>query len=233
VRGVFVTGTDTGVGKTLVSCAIAAALRERGGRVGVYKPVETGCRWRDGRLVGEDVERLCAAAGGIQRASTAASFLFEMPAAPLVAAQAAGASIDPDRLVEDAARVINAHAFTLVEGAGGLRVPIARGYTFLELACALAIPAVVIVGSKLGCINHALLTLDALDSAGVTCAGFVVNHIGVASDPGLESNLEAIRGFTHTPCLGAFPSVPSRLRDDPVELAKLANTHLELSRLVP
>lgn len=228
MRGVFVTGTDTGVGKTLVGCALAAAMRERGLRVGVHKPVETGCKTRHGRPTGEDVESLRAAAGGVQSYESVTSHLFELPAAPLVAARAAKVELHPAALVAGASAAIAAHDFTIVEGAGGLLVPLAERYTFLDFARDLGEPVLVVVGSKLGCINHALLTLDALEAAGLPRAGFVMNDLGASDDPGVGANLAMIQDLSTAGCLGTFPNVPSPSRSDYRHLAALAAEHLDL-----
>lgn len=231
MRGVFVTGTDTGVGKTVVSCALAAAFRARGRRVGVYKPVETGCRRDRGRLLGEDAGRLRAAAGDCQPLESVTGALFELPAAPWVAATAEGLSVDPASLVHEARGILAAHDFTVIEGAGGLLVPIAPSFTYRELARELALPVVVVVGSRLGCINHALLTLETIKRAGLDCAGFVMNRIEGEADPGVESNLEAIRSFSDASCLGVFPTVEAERRGDYRHLAELAERSLDLARL--
>jgi len=185
----LITGTDTGAGKTLVGCALVAALRARGLRVSVYKPVETGCAEVAGQLVGEDCVRLAGAAGDVGRAPEVASYRFALPAAPLVAAEAAGNTIDPQRLVADFARLLDGGTnVVIVEGAGGLMVPIADGFTYLDLARRLDLPILCVVGSRLGCINHALLTLRAIETAGLRSAGYVVNCM----DPG-EQALAAAR----------------------------------------
>ena len=221
VRGVFVTGTDTSVGKTLVASAIAAWLTARGRRVGVYKPVETGCENRGGERVGSDCEQLRSAAGGRQGRSSVASYLLALPAAPLVAAAAEGVTIDVERLVHDFQSVASAHDFTLVEGAGGLMVPIREGVTYLDLVRRLALPVLVVVGSRLGCINHALLTLGALETAGVGCCGFIVNCLDAATDgPASPSrNRAAITAFARVHDLGIFPYLPAAERSDAAHLA--------------
>lgn len=210
IRGVFVTGTDTGVGKTEVSCAIARALTARGLVVDVYKPAETGCATRDGVLVGEDCQRLAAAAGGRQSPAEVASYLFELPAAPLVAAEAEGRTIDRARLREDYEHIAAESDFVLVEGAGGLLVPIDEGLTYAELADNFALPVLLVVGSRLGCINHALLTLEVLHARRIPVAGFVVNCMtdGDAAAEEARMHERTIARFSDVASLGVFAFLP-------------------------
>ena len=230
----FVTGTDTGVGKTLVASAIVAWLRSRGRSVGVYKPVETGCRRVGEELAGEDVDKLLAAGGSGQQRATASSYLFELPAAPLVAAEAAGQRIDPDRLAADLDQVARRFDRVVVEGAGGLLVPIADGYTYLDLAKRLDLSVLVVVGSQLGCINHALLTLGTLEAAGVSVHGYIVNTLTAESAAGSTAaeNRRAIGRFTKANDLGVFPFITEGERGDPNRLAALAHEHLDLTSLL-
>ena len=160
-RGIFLTGTDTGAGKTLVSVAILGALARRGLRVAAFKPVETGCRNENGRLAGEDCERLAAATG--QTAGDVAAYLFAEPAAPLVAAEAEGAAVDRTVLLEHFVAIAAEADFVLVESAGGLMVPLADGYTTRDLALELGLPAVCVVASRLGCLDELLSNLDTLE----------------------------------------------------------------------
>jgi len=212
MRGLFVTGTDTGVGKTHVSCALLRALARRGEYVAVYKPVETGCE-RDARsaLQGPDCARLLDAAASGQSLERVATALYATPAAPLVAAQVEGERIDPEALVRDARALERDWGAVLVEGAGGLLVPIAEGYTFADLAGALDLPVLVVVGSKLGCLNHTLLTLSELERRGLRCAGYVLNEVG-PPDPELAHAVATHRAtlarFARAPERGCLPHLP-------------------------
>jgi len=231
-RGIFLTGTDTGAGKTLVSCAILAALRRRGLRVAAYKPVETGCRTENGIRIGADCELLARASGG--RAADVSSCLFEEPAAPLVAAEAEGRTIDRRVLVARFAEIAGAADFVLVESAGGLMVPVCDGYTTRDLAFELRLPAVCVIASRLGCINHALLTLEVLRASRIPVAGFVMNDVGddEAHALALRTNRNVLNRFAGVPDLGAMPRVDSVRRDDLAHLAALAEEHLDLDGLL-
>jgi dethiobiotin synthetase len=235
MSAILVTGTDTGVGKTMVTCAIAASLLRRGLSIGVYKPVETGCAIENGRLFGADARRLAAAAGGAQPEASLTGYLFETPAAPLAAARRAGTVVEPRRLERAIVAIERAHDVTLVEGAGGLLVPIADSFTYLDLVRRLSLSVLVVVGSKLGCVNHALLTMTALANAGAHTLGYVLNCVtsDATTEPSVESNREMISAFASVPCLGIFPHVAPGERDDHAALAGLADGSLDLSSLRP
>jgi len=188
-HGVFVTGTDTGVGKTLVSCTLARGLRLRGTDVGVMKPAETGVgvegpqdaiALRQAAGVDDDLELICP-----QR--------FAMPAAPSVAAAAEGRSVDLAVIEASFRRLAARHDFMIVEGAGGLRVPITGDRDMADLAQALELPLLVVARAALGTINHTLLTLEAIQQQGLPLAGVVISHTTGALSGADASNLEALR----------------------------------------
>jgi dethiobiotin synthetase len=176
VNGYFITGTDTNVGKTYVTCALARRARGLGQRVFAFKPIETGCSpGHDGRLLGPDQELLVAAAGDWQQGELRGLYRFPLPAAPRVAAEAAGAVIDLEAVVKVAGRGA-ASARALVEGAGGWRVPITHTADMSTLARALALPVVVVARAGLGTINHSLLTIEAIERDGLQVAGLVLSQ---------------------------------------------------------
>ncbi len=232
--GIFITGTDTSVGKTVVSCAIASALHRRDISVAVYKPVETGCRNVDGALVGEDCKRLLEASRSSQAPTTVSSYLFEMPAAPIVAARAANIEIDPEKLIDDFEELTEHHDFVLVEGAGGLLVPIAEEFTFAELADECDVPVVCVAASRMGCINHTLLTLRALDDEGIDVCGYILNRASAdGDDPTVDTNREAIAAFADDTDLGEFPYVEPDSLDNYDWLGELAEQHLKIDAFAP
>ena len=175
MKGYFVTGTDTGVGKTFVSCALARTGVSRGQRVFAFKPIETGCTPVGGHLVGADQELLAAAAGGWQRGELRGVFRFPIPAAPRVAAEASGVAIELERV----ASVLRAGAvdadLVVVEGAGGWRVPITDRADMSSLARIVGLPVVVVARAGLGTINHSLLTVEAVERDGLTVAALVLS----------------------------------------------------------
>ena len=172
VRGCFVTGTDTGVGKTVVAAAIAAALRARGERVAAFKPVLTGTDEPPGPDWPADDVLLAAAAG--MQPEDVAPLRFGPPVSPHLAASLAGRTLDPAALVASFARTTADAEAVVVEGVGGLLVPLRQDYLVRDFACALALPLVIAARPGLGTINHTLLTIEAARSAGLHVAGVVI-----------------------------------------------------------
>jgi dethiobiotin synthetase len=190
LRGLFVTGTDTGAGKTVVAAALCAALRARGDRVAAFKPVVTGLddepdeRWPPDH---ELLARACGWAGpaeetppgerpapGPPSPDGVAPYTFGPPASPHLAARLAGVTIEPARLVTAARSAGEGAEVLVVEGVGGLLVPLTLGYAVRDLAMELALPLVVAARPGLGTINHTLLTLEAARAAGLTVAAVVL-----------------------------------------------------------
>ncbi|MXY24314.1 MAG: dethiobiotin synthase [Acidobacteria bacterium] len=220
----FITGTDTGVGKTFVACAIAAALRARGLRVGVMKPVETGCGPAGARRP-RDAAALRAAAGSTLELDTICPWQLAAPLAPDVAARLEGKRIDPAGILSVFREIDRAHDITLVEGAGGLLVPIDGPYTMADLACDLDLPLLVVVNSKLGAINHTLLTLEAAASRGLHVAGYILNRPTPDGDAATVTNADLLARCTDVPCLGAVSwtpaGAPGAVMEDALDLNRL------------
>ncbi len=180
-HGVFITGTDTGVGKTLVTAALASCLTQRGLSVGVMKPIETGCR-TDGAS-GSDAARLYAAAGITEPVEAISPYRFADPLAPLDAARRAGRTIELRRIVRAYRALAARYAFLLVEGAGGVMVPITPTADTRDVIVQLGLPAVVVVRAVLGAVNHTLLTLDALRHRKIPVLGVFLNRFGSPPQP--------------------------------------------------
>jgi dethiobiotin synthetase len=220
---IFLTGTDTGVGKTTVSCGLAAALVRTGLRVGVFKPAETGCTVdASGALHPEDSRRLTFFANSRLDLQTVCPYALRLPLAPLVAARHDHVTIDFDHLAACHDAIAATHDVTLIEGAGGLLVPLAADLTFADLARRLDAAVVVVVGSRLGALNHALLTMRYARSAGLRLLGYVVNFLNEEPDLAARSNVDVLREWLGAP-LGIIPylgqvdmtdSVRTRLAED-------------------
>ena len=233
-RTLFVTGTDTGVGKTTVLSAIAAALSLQGRKVGVFKPAETGCNLGpDGRRLPADAIQLKYFSGCQVDLDTICPFRLHEPLAPLVAARREGVSIDSEQLVRTHAIIAAAHDITFVEGAGGLLVPITSGATFADLAAFLDALIVVVVASRLGAINHALLTLRHAQSVGLRVLGYVVNFLTAEPDVAARTNVEVLREW-YGPPLGVVPFVEAVTMSDECRqrLADTAEAHVRLLDLL-
>ena len=188
-RGWFVTGTDTGVGKTVVSCGIARACREQGLDVGVMKPSETGVE-AAGPL---DAQALRDAAGCEDPLELICPQTFAMPAAPTVAAAAEATQVDPAAIRSAWKTLAARHEVMVVEGAGGLLVPVWDGARMADLAAELGLPVVVVARAALGTINHTLLTLEALEQRGLPLAGVVISHATGVLTTADEANVASLR----------------------------------------
>jgi dethiobiotin synthetase len=191
-QGLFVTGTDTGVGKTLVTCALLHACAGSGLRAVGMKPVAAGAVGKGGELSNEDVEQLVAAGNVAAPRSLVNPYCFEQPIAPHIAAQMAGVNISIAAIAKRFAELSRSADLVLVEGAGGFCVPLNAREDMADLAQHLDLPVLLVVGMRLGCLNHALLTAQAVRARGLVLAGWVANHI----DPGqaqADANVEALR----------------------------------------
>jgi dethiobiotin synthetase len=211
MTGLFISGTDTGVGKTRVACAIVQALRERGLRIGVMKPVETGV----GDAGPLDALALARAAGRLDDLAEISPFRFALPAAPSVAAAAEGADVDLKRIVTSFEIIRADSDLTLVEGAGGVRVPLTRDHDMLDLARLLELPILVVARASLGTINHTLLSLAEIRRRGLALAGVVISHPGGPISPPDEANLAALRDGLGESLVGVLP--PLETDETPAE----------------
>jgi len=174
-KGLFITGTDTGVGKTLIAGAIARILAGAGKRVGVFKPVATGCRREREGLVSEDAEFLAHCANSEFPLSVINPVGFEIPAAPFVCEDAENKKVDFEQIASAYEYICKESDIIIVEGIGGIRVPVSKGADVLDLAKAFGLPVVVVARPSLGTINHTLLTIEAVRGAGLTLAGVVIS----------------------------------------------------------
>jgi dethiobiotin synthetase len=201
-RGVFVTGTDTGVGKTVAACALIHALRAAGERVVPMKPIAAGAVLREGRPVNEDTLALIEAAGlGIDAAERVTPVLLREPMAPHIAAAREERTIALGAIVQAFATSGSAGDFHVVEGVGGFMVPLDDLADTADLAMALALPVVLVVGMRLGCLNHALLTARAIEAARLPLAGWIANTLDPAMN-GLDENVDTLRARLRAPLLG-------------------------------
>jgi dethiobiotin synthetase len=194
LRGLFVTGTDTGVGKSVLAASVCAALAARGERVAAFKPVVTGLDDEPGEF-GYDHELLASAANSGQASEDVAPYRFGPPLSPHLAAELAGERIEPAQLLEAA----RAHELLVCEGVGGLLVPITTGYLVRDLAIDLGLPVIVAARTGLGTINHTLLTVEAARTAGLRVAGVVMTPWPDEPAEIERSNRETIERLSRVP----------------------------------
>ncbi len=200
----FVTGTDTGVGKTLVSSAMLSSLAASGLRTVGMKPVAAGLELIDGTWRNEDIEQLQAAGNVDAPLALRCPYVLRAPMSPHLAAQEEGVRIALQPLLAAYEQLARQADVVIVEGVGGFRVPLADEFDSADLAVALGLPVVLVVGLRLGCLNHALLTAEAIRARGLVLAGWV----GSAVDPGMlafEGNVQTLRARLDAPLLGVVP----------------------------
>jgi dethiobiotin synthetase len=208
MRGLFVTGTDTEVGKTFASCVVISALRSRGLRVFPYKPVAAGALRVGDRWINEDTQALLAAAGLDEASSPSVTpVLLREPMAPHIAARREGIAIDVRALHAAWLRGAAGSDLSVVEGVGGFCVPLDARHTTVDLARAMALPVLLVVGMRLGCLNHALLTAHAVNAAGLRLAGWIANELHPAMN-GLDENVATLSRMIAAPLLGRLPWSP-------------------------
>lgn len=204
MAGIFITGTDTGVGKTVVCCALARGLRCAGIDVGVMKPAETGVS----AAGPEDARALIRAAGVSDDLGLVCPIQYEMPAAPQASATAhetAPALTSSDRIADAYAALSRRHAFMLVEGAGGILVPFDEKTTMAEIARRLELPILLVARTSLGTINHTLLTLEACDARGLEVIGVVLSHTAGVLSEADQQNLEVLKSRLAGRLIGEVP----------------------------
>jgi len=200
----FVTGTDTEIGKTLVTCALLHALGAAGVRAAGMKPLAAGAEQRDGVWHNEDVGQIQAAAPLKLAPGLTTPYLLRTPVAPHIAAEIDGVRIEPQTILAAYAQVRAQSEAVIVEGVGGFRVPLSDHYDTADLARDLKLPVLLVVGMRLGCISQALLTAEAIAARGLRLAGWVANTVDAAMGHPTE-NVAALQARLPAPLLGHVP----------------------------
>lgn len=205
----FVTGTDTGVGKTYVTRLILETLRREGIDAAGYKPIACGDR--------EDAVVLAAASGGLTL-DEVNPVHFQTPVSPYVAGLLENRSIDAAALLSSYQQLASRHAQVIVEGVGGWEVPLAANYRVSDLAKELALPVVLVAANRLGALNHILLSVDAIRAKGLTCAGIILNQLGDELDTAMITNKGVVEDLTGVPLLDHLIKDQDFLDDRVIEI---------------
>ena len=229
-KALFITGTDTGVGKTWTAGGLAGALKRRGRRVGNMKPAESGCPEEGGKTLPRDARFVKEMAGCKSPLDAICPYRFREPVAPFVAAGREGRRIDPERIVSAFAGIRAAHDVTLIEGVGGFLVPIAEGFRVSDLAVRLGAPILVVGRLGLGTLNHTLLTLEAAARRDLRVLGVVLSAAAPPSTVSEETNPDVLTTLTDVPLLGVLPHLPIVGGDtpDPERLINAVEEHLNV-----
>lgn len=232
-NGFFITGTDTEVGKTLVAGALIQKMRAQGIHALGFKPVVAGTyQDHDGKILNEDLETLRLASQLRPEELVLCPYVFEMPIAPHIASGKQGINLEL-KIMTDAYDQIRTQAeAVIVEGAGGFLVPINTAENLSGLAQKLDLPIIMVIGMRLGCINHALLTEEAISSRQLKIAGWVANTLS-SEMPFLEENVKYLQSNLKSPLLGVIPTLPEALQKQmnapySLEALQFAAQHLSL-----
>lgn len=224
--GIFITGTDTDVGKTVVAAGLALVLRARGLRVGVMKPVATGCYGADERLVSQDAAFLMEAAENEYPPLTSPE-RFRNPLSPNVAAMLEKKEVNIPGIIKSYRELQRHYDFVIVEGIGGLMVPLKKDYYVANLVRELGLPLVIVSYAGLGAINHSLLTVDAAMIRGLEVKGIIFNRVSVTNYSLAElTNPKVIHDLSGVPILGSLPDIAG-LNMDNCQFGKLKDLFQE------
>ena len=205
--GLFITGTDTEIGKTAITAGLTRSLSRNGRRVAAVKPLAAGLLCVQGRWINEDVQQLLAAQTLGLREDEVGPCQLRQACAPHIAARLEGRVLDRGQLLDSVRRLHDRADCVLVEGVGGFRVPLLPGWDTADFAAELGLPVVLVVGLRLGCLNHALLTAQAVRAQGLQLQAWVGNRID-PDMPHVEDNLEVLHESLGAPCWGVVPHLP-------------------------
>lgn len=209
IKGLFITGTDTNVGKTWIAAGLTAVLRRRGVNAVYFKPIQSGCPEQEGRVVPTDARLAQELAGLPEPLEVLTPIRLRLPLAPAVAAEQEGRTMDLEQVAQGVRELAGRYDYLVVEGAGGLYVPlVGMHFLVLDMIRWLGLPLLVVARAGLGTINHTALTVKAAQQAGITVTGVVLNRY--PAKPGLaeHTNPQVIVALTGVPVLGRVPEVP-------------------------
>ncbi|MBI5181916.1 MAG: dethiobiotin synthase [Nitrospirae bacterium] len=221
-KGIFISGTDTGVGKTVVAGGLACTLKREGLDIGVMKPVQTGCAAKKGSgFIAPDTEFLIRISGVKDKINLVAPYRLKEPLAPSVAAEAEDRVIDIKKIVSAYNLLTQKHNFIIVEAAGGILVPIWEDFLFIDLIKRLSLPIIIVARIGLGTINHTLMTVRCARSAGIEIIGIIFNHTNNIKDGIAEkTNPDIIKRLCNIPILGIIPFI-DKLKTEEIDAENL------------
>jgi dethiobiotin synthetase len=225
----FVAGTDTEIGKTLIASSLLYALTQTGCRTGGMKPVAAGAELRDGVWHNEDADALAVQASVALPIALTTPYLFRQPTAPHIASAQEGRTIDLSHILACYRQIAERVEAVVVEGVGGFRVPLTQAVDTADLAQELGLPVILVVGLRLGCINHALLTVEAIAARGLRLAGWVANTVDV-NLLNSDATVSALASRIAAPLLGRVPRLCADSHPGQTQAAAAAR-HLNCSSL--
>jgi len=221
MKGIFVTGTDTGVGKTLITAGLTAFYRKNGIDCVALKPVETGCAIKDGELFPEDGNFLWTASQNALNIDDVAPFRFSFPAAPYRAAVLQNSRLRIVDVLEHIRAVQESHDLVIVEGAGGLFVPIEENGTFLDLMEKLGFPVILVARARLGTINHTLLSVESLENRNINILSVILSKGEITEGPEEKFTAQDLKRMTDNKRILEFPYLSEDKRNDPLKIAEI------------
>ncbi|SNQ61296.1 dethiobiotin synthase [Candidatus Methanoperedens nitratireducens] len=232
MAGIFITGTDTNIGKTAVAAGLAGALKNKGYNVGVMKPVQSGAAARNGKLYSQDAEFLMDVIGEQGETGLICPVLLREALAPSVAAELEGKTIDLNLIRNAYLELERMHDIVIVEGAGGIAVPLKNKFLISDLITYLGMPAIIVARAALGTINHTFLTLEHAKRTGIPVIGVIVNNYrgGVAE----ETSPKIINELTGIPVLGIIPHDPAIDVEwgRPGDIVSLVEESIDIERII-
>lgn len=211
-KGIFITGTDTGVGKTFVAAGLLKAMRKMGLNVCPMKPLETGCRVKNGKLIPQDALELIKASGAEEPVEIVSPYIFRQPLAPAIAAELDKVIIKKKKILSAFKYLLNKYDITVVEGAGGIMAPVYKENLFIDLIKDFGLPVIIVARPGLGTINHTLLTIKAAQSSRLNVLGIIINYASKAKgDLSEETNPEIIERLGKAQVLGIIPYLRNQI----------------------
>ncbi|MCD6186504.1 MAG: dethiobiotin synthase [Deltaproteobacteria bacterium] len=234
-KGFFITGTDTEVGKTVVTAGLAGAIKARGFNVGVMKPAASGAVMHDGRLISNDVAFLLKSINSQEDHQIAAPLTIEPPLAPLAASMLENIPIEPEKIFKAFDIMRQKYDVVLVEGIGGILVPLTEVYSIADLIKDMGIPLIIVARPGIGTINHTLLTINEAEKRGIEVKGFIINGMDINQAGDAEkTNPEIIKKISGKTLLGILPFDPKVNMEKFAigDIVALTEKHLDLEQIL-